>query len=225
MACQPQIAEAPFSFPPTEKPKRTLQVAFLVMDGVYNTELTAPMDIFQHTIFHDEHGMEVFLVAQNDDTVRTFEGLRLLPDYQFERDSLPPIDVLVVPSAEHHLDTDLKNEIMISWVRQVGENAQYVVSLCDGAFVLAQAGLLDEVASTTFPGDLDTYEKRFPQLDVHKDVQLVHDGKFITCAGGAQSFEAAMYLAEMLYGKKAADGIARGMVIDWQVEKVRKRVF
>ena len=210
-ACQEpgmEQAEA-FQFPETEKPDRRLNVALLIMDGVYNTELTAPMDIFQHTIFHDEYGMAVFTVAQNDDTVRTFEGLYILPDYQFERDSLPDIDVLVVPSAEHHLDTDLENEVMIDWVRQTGQKARYVMSLCDGAFVLAQAGLLDKVASTTFPGDLETYQQRFPQLDVHTDVQLVHDGKFITSAGGARSFDAAMYLAEMLYGKKAADGIAR----------------
>lgn len=226
LACQPSphSTEAPFQFPEVEKPARQLNVGILIMDGVYNTELTAPMDIFQHTIFHDEQGMQVFTVSQNDDTVRTFEGLHILPDYQFERDSLPQIDVLVVPSAEHHLDSDLKNTDMIQWVRETGQKARYVMSLCDGAFVLAKAGLLDSVASTTFPGDLQTYQKMFPHLDVHTDVYVVHDGKFITSAGGARSFEPALYLAEMLYGKKAAYGIARGMVIDWEVQNVRKFV-
>lgn len=226
LACQPKAPtqEPAFQFPEVVKPIKKLNVGLLIMDGVYNTELTAPMDVFQHTIFHNEHGMRVFTVAQNDDTIHTFEGLRILPDFQFERDSLPFIDVLVVPSAEHHLDSDLENEILIQWVRETGNKAQYVMSLCDGAFVLAKAGLLDSVASTTFPGDLDTYQKRFPHLDVHTDVYVVHDGKFITSAGGARSFEPAMYLAEMLYGKKAADGIARGMVIDWKVEEVLKFV-
>ncbi len=225
-ACQPAKPpqEAPFQFPEAEKPAKRLNVGLLIMDGVYNTELTAPMDILQHTIFHDEWGMNVFTIAQNDDTVRSFEGLRILPDYQFERDSIPFVDVLVVPSAEHHLDSDLENQALIAWVKETGLKARYVMSLCDGAFVLAKAGLLDRVASTTFPGDLDTYQKMFPHLDVHTDVHLVHDGKFITSAGGARSFEPAMYLAEMLYGKKAADGIARGMVIDWDVRKVRKFV-
>lgn len=226
LACQAEapVEQTPFSFPKAEKPTERWNVGLLIMDGVYNTELTAPMDIFQHTVFHDEYGMRVFTVAQNEDTVRTFEGLRILPDYQFERDNIPYIDVLVVPSAEHHLDTDLENEAMIRWVKETGHKARYVMSLCDGAFVLAQAGLLDSVASTTFPGDLETYQKRFPQLEVHPDVHLVHDGKFITSAGGARSFEPAMYLAEMLYGKPAADGIARGMVIDWQVEDLRMHV-
>ncbi|MCB0855121.1 MAG: glutamine amidotransferase, partial [Bacteroidetes bacterium] len=76
--------------------------------------------------------------------------------------------------------------------------------------------------STTFPGDIEKYKQTFPHLTVHKDVLFVHHGKFITSAGGAKSFEPALYLAEMLYGKKAADGIARGLVIDWDVDEVAK---
>ena len=60
----------------------------------------------------------------------------------------------------------------------------------------------------------------FPHLDIHKDVLFVHDGKYITSAGGAKSFEAALYLTEYLYGKDIARSLAGGLVIDWNVEKV-----
>ncbi len=210
----------PFLFPKVEPPTKQWNVAFLIMEGVYNTELTAPMDIFQHTIFHHPHGMKVFTVAKDKTPIKTFEGLAILPDYDYLNDSLPLIDVLVVPSAEHHLDTDLEDSVMIDFVQKTGTQAKFVLSLCDGAFVLAKAGLLDNVASTTFPGDIEKYKKMFPHLKVHKDVLFVHDGKFVTSAGGAKSFEASLYLVELLYGKKAADGIARGMVIDWEVNKV-----
>lgn len=191
-------------------------VAFLIMDGVYNTELTAPFDIFQHTIFREGiKAMNTFLVADTYEPITTFEGIRLLPDFNYTTDELPPIDILVVPSAEHHLDTDLDNTEMIDWVRRTGEQAMYVTSHCDGAFVLAKAGLLDHVASTTFPSDIDRYRELFPHLDVRDSVLFVHDGKFITSAGGAKSFEAALYLVEELYGKEIANSIAGGLVIDW----------
>ncbi|MEM7101893.1 MAG: DJ-1/PfpI family protein [Bacteroidota bacterium] len=209
-----------YTLPQVRLPEKTLNVGFLIMDGVYNTELTAPMDIFQHTIFHADPGMAVFTVANSDKPVKTFEGLRILPDYNYLEDTLPHIDVLVVPSAEHHLDTDLEDEAMIQFVHDIGSKAQYVVSLCDGSFVLAKADLLNERVSTTFPGDIAPYKAMFPHLDVRENVLFVHDGPFITSAGGARSFDAAMYLAELLYGKKAADGIARGMVIDWDVNQV-----
>ena len=211
--------------PRLEKPTKELQVGFLIMDGVYNTELTAPMDIFQHTIFHTDPGMKVFTIAKEKKPVRSFEGLVIYPDYSYLEKNYPEIDILVVPSAEHHLDSDLEDEEMIAFVKESGTQADFIMSLCDGAFVLAKAGLLDGLESTTFPSDIDRYEKMFPQLSVHREVIFVHDGKAITGAGGAKSFEPALYLCELLYGKKAADGIARGLVIDWDVHGLKKKIF
>lgn len=194
-------------------------VAFLIMDGVYNTELTAPFDIFQHTKFRQGiKQMNTFLVAKTLDPVVSFEGIVMLPDFSYMSDDLPTIDILVVPSAEHHMDRDLEDKEMIQFVQKTDKEAMYVTSHCDGAFVLAKAGLLDEVSSTTFPSDIDTYKEMFPDLDVRDNVLFVHDGKYITSAGGAKSFEASLYLAEVLYGKDIAKSLAGGLVIDWDLE-------
>ncbi len=193
-------------------------VAFLIMDGVYNTELTAPYDIFHHTIFRDSiKPMNVFTVANSNDAITSFEEIRILPDFNYLMDSIPKIDILVVPSAEHHLDSDLEDEKMLDFVRKTAKDALYVTSHCDGAFVLAKAGLLDGVVCTTFPSDINYMRKMFPSLDVRDSALFVHDGKYITSAGGARSFEAALYLCEKLYGKKNADDIAAGLVIDWDL--------
>lgn len=201
--------------------KGRYNVAFLIMDGVYNTELTAPYDIFQHTIFRDSiKAMNTFLVANTLAPVTTFEGIQLLPHFNYLEDSLPPIDILVVPSAEHHLDSDLEDEAMITFVRETAEEAEFVTSHCDGAFVLAQAGLLKERVCTTFPSDIGTMRERFPDHDIREDVLFVHDGKYITSAGGAKSFEAALYLAEHLYGAAIARRLAQGLVIDWDLSTV-----
>ncbi|QIE60554.1 glutamine amidotransferase [Rasiella rasia] len=196
-------------------------VAFLIMDGVYNTELTAPFDIFQHTIYRENiKAMNVFTVANTLAPITSFEGLRILPDYNYIEDKLPTIDILVVPSAEHHLDTDLEDKDLIAFVQKVDKEAQFVTSHCDGAFVLAKAGLLNSHISTTFPSDIDAMRTMFPSLDIRKDVLFVHDGKYITSAGGAKSFEASLYLCELLYGKKIAQSLAGGLVIDWDVTNV-----
>jgi len=207
------------SFPELD-PSR-FNVAFLIMDGVYNTELTAPYDIYQHTVFRDSiKAMNVFTVANTDKPITTFEGLRILPDFNYTKDPLPKIDILVVPSAEHHLDTDLEDEAMITFVQKADAEAMFVTSHCDGAFVLAKAGLLDNSVSTTFPTDIDSMREMFPRLDIRKDVLFVHDGKYITSAGGAKSFEASLYLCEYLYGKEIARSLASGLVIDWDLSEV-----
>lgn len=202
-------------------PSQKLNVAFLIVNGVYNSELVAPMDILHHTVFHTQKGMSVFTVAPDSVMITSFEGLKLIPDYSFLYDSLPSIDVLVVPSAEHSMDSDLENEALINFVKTTGGNAQYIMSLCDGAFVLAKAGLVDKKESTTFPSDIQRYKETFPQLKVHDGVSFVHDGKLITSVGGAKSYDPALYLSEILYGKKAAKGIAKGLVIDWNVEEIK----
>lgn len=210
---------------PKLEPNR-YNVAFLIMDGTYNTELTAPFDIFQHTIFRDSiKPMNVFTVANTDNAITTFEGMRIIPDFNYVNDSLPKIDILVVPSAEHHLDTDLKDDIMLNFIKKVDKEALFVTSHCDGAFVLAKAGLLNDAVSTTFPSDIDAMREMFPDLDIRKDVLFVHDGKYITSAGGAKSFEAALYLCEYLYGKDIAKSLAGGLVIDWNLDKVKHLVI
>ena len=197
------------------------QVAFLIMDGVYNTELTAPYDIFHHTVFREGiRPMDVFTVSAHKRPVTTFEGLKILPDYNYVTDSLPVIDILVVPSAEHHVDTDLENGVMLDFVRQTSRSAMFVTSHCDGAFVLAKAGVLDGHVSTTFPSDVEAYKEMFPHLDIMSDVLFVHDDKYITSAGGAKSFEASLYLCQLLYGKVIADQLAKGLVIDWNLDAV-----
>jgi transcriptional regulator GlxA family with amidase domain len=210
---------------PKLEPNR-YNVAFLIMDGVYNTELTAPYDIFQHTVFRDNiKAMNVFTVANTDSVITTFEGMRLLPDFNYTKDSLPQIDILVIPSAEHHIDSDLEDKAMIDFVKKVDKEAQFITSHCDGAFVLAKAGLLEDKVSTTFPSDIDKMRAMFPNLDIRKDVLFVHDGKYITSAGGAKSFEAALYLSEYLYGKDIAQSLAGGLVIDWNIDEVTHLVI
>lgn len=196
-------------------PKETLQAGFLIVDGVYNSELMAPYDIFQHTVFHTEGGIEVFTVAPTIDTITTFEGINILPDYSFA--NAPKIDILVVPSAENSMGSDLDNDELISFVRSVGTDAKYIMSLCDGAFVLAKAGLVDGKESTTFPSDIGKYRAMYPSLTVHEQVSFVHDQNLITSAGGAKSYDPALYLVHLLYGEPVAVGVGKGLVIDWKL--------
>jgi len=201
-----------------QKPTKELNAGFLAIEGVYNSELVAPYDILQHTIFHDKPSVRTFIVSPTTAPITTFEGITITPHYSFE--NCPPIDILIVPSAEHNMDSDLKDEKLINFVKERGKQAQYIMSLCDGAFVLAQAGLLDGLKCTTFPKDIQRFREMFPHLEVQEDVSFVHDGKAITSAGGAKSYDPALYLSELFYGQQKARNIASGLVIDWQLANI-----
>jgi transcriptional regulator GlxA family with amidase domain len=221
----PEPSAAPHSIrtpPPEDLPRdRALRAGFLIVNGVYNSELVAPYDIFHHTPFHTEPGpgIEVFTVSPDGEAVVSFEGLTITPHHSFE--TAPAIDILVVPSAEGSMDVDLENRELIDWVRETGQNAQFVVSLCDGAFVLAEAGLLDGHVVTTFPGDQDRFAETFPDLTLERKPGFVHDGKVMTSQGGAKSYDVAMYLVDHVFGEQVAQGVGRGLIIPWPPETMQ----
>lgn len=214
-AVTPDAAPVPGqSGPAADLPKdRSLRAGILVVNGVYNTELAAPFDVLQHTRFHTQPGMEVFTVSPDGKPITTFEGLKLTPDYSFA--NAPAIDVLVVPSARESMDADLQNQALIDWVRKTGGQARNVLSLCDGAFILAKAGLLQGIPATTFPDDYGRFSQQFPDLDLRINVSFVDAGKVITSQGGARSYEAAMHLVDRLYGRQVAEGIGKGLLVPW----------
>jgi transcriptional regulator GlxA family with amidase domain len=191
-----------------------LRAGFLIVDGVYNTELMAPYDVFEHTRHHaPDGGIEVFTVSPDGEQIVSAEGLRIVPDFSFA--DAPPIDILVVPSAEGSRDADLENTALVEWVRDRGSRARYVVSLCWGAFVLAEAGLLDGHACTTFPSDYARFASAFPEADLRFNVSFVHDRGRFTSQGGARSYEVAMYVVDHLFGADVAAGVGGGLLIPW----------
>jgi len=200
-----------------------LNAAFLCVDGVFNSELMAPYDVFQHSVFRDSlNYIECFIVTPDGKPFKTFEGITVTPQYSFE--NVPDVHILVIPSTETSMTDDLRNIAYMSWVKRTVRYASYVVTVCDGAFPLAGTGALDGRSATTFPGDLEHFAEMFPSVDVQMDKRLVVDGKFITSSGGAMSYEPAFYLIEKLYSKEHADRTAKGLVWPWQIEDVPRLI-
>jgi transcriptional regulator GlxA family with amidase domain len=191
-----------------------LRAGFLIVDGVYGTELTAPHDVLEHVRHHVAGGgIEVLTISPDGEAVTTAEGLRVVPDRGFS--DAPPLDILIVPSAEGSRDRDLADTELIAWVRRAAATAGHVVSLCWGSFVLAEAGLLDGRAATTFPADYDRFATRFPQVEVKVNVSFVHDGSVLTSQGGVRSFDVAMYLVDRLFGEEVARKVGDGLLLAW----------
>lgn len=181
-------------------------VGILIFNDVFITEFAAPLDVYKHT----GDKMNVFTVAPTSAAIRTYEGVVVHPDFSFE--NAPRIDVLVVPSGNGSLSSDLRNDALIGFVRKAAASAQFATSHCWGCFTLAKAGLLDGKECTTFPTSIDDLQKMFPSVKAQKDRRFVVTGKFVTSNGGLAAFEAALYVVEKIYGKETADKVAAGLV-------------
>jgi transcriptional regulator GlxA family with amidase domain len=182
-------------------------VAIVIMNDLFITEATAPFDVYKHT----GEDANVYFVAQSMDPITTYEGAHIYPDYTF--DDAPQPDILVVPSGNHSMDTDLQNDAYIGYIRTAAADAVYVTSHCWGAFALAKAGLLDGRRATTFPGYFDELRTAFPAIgEVVEDARWVEDGNIITSNGGLAAFEASLHVVETWLGAERADEVAAGLV-------------
>jgi transcriptional regulator GlxA family with amidase domain len=196
-----------------------LNAAFVCVEGVYNSELMAPYDVLQHTVFRDpDNYVRCFIVTPDGEPFETFEGITITPRYSFE--DAPSVDILVIPSTETSMSDDLHDEELIDWIERAASKADWVITVCDGAFPLAATGALDYRNATTFPSDREKLGEMFNKVDVRDDVRLVVDGKYITSVGGAMSYEPAFYLVERLYGRDHAERTARGLVWPWNLAAV-----
>jgi putative intracellular protease/amidase len=190
-----------------EKPQ--LNVAILIFEGVQIIDYTGPYEVLGSW-----HRRNVYTVAEKPDAITTNMGMRVVPNYTFENQPKP--DIMIIPGGgvRKHLD----NANVIKWVQDNARQARYVMSVCNGAFFLAKAGLLDGLEATTTAGLLDELRKLAPKTKVVSDKRFVDNGKIITAAGLSSGIDGALHLVEKLDGKGWAQAVAYGIEYNWQPE-------
>ena len=140
--------------------------------------------------------------------VRTSSGLKLAADTTLDDSDNP--HTLVVPGGQ---GTRSPDPSIIEWLRCRALHAQRIVSVCTGAFLLAEAGVLDGRRVTTHWGQCDTLARRFPRLDVDPEPIFVRDGNVATSAGVTAGIDLALALVEEDHGREAALTVARHLVM------------
>jgi transcriptional regulator GlxA family with amidase domain len=184
-------------------------VAVLVYDGV------AP---FELGVLHETWGtdrsdeglpvMDFALCTPVPGPVLTQGGFALLVDQDLSR--AKEADLIAVPACEEGRPVP---EAVLEALREGYARGAKILSLCTGAFVLGEAGLLDGRSCTTHWRHSDRLAARFPAAKVVPEVLYVDDGQVLTSAGTAAAMDACLHLWREEYGAAAASAIARRMVV------------
>jgi transcriptional regulator GlxA family with amidase domain len=190
-------------------------VLMVLFDGVQSLDVTGPLEVFAGANeWREAHGLEplydIRTASLGGQTVRTSSGLRLAPDEKLPQKRDPAPDVLVVPggAGARHGDPEL-----VTWLRTYGRDAGHLVSVCTGAFLLAEAGLLDGRRVTTHWAYCNVLAARFSDISVDPDPIFVRDGNVITSAGVTAGIDLALALVEDDLGREPALEIARYLVV------------
>ena len=189
-------------------------VLIVLFDGVQSLDVTGPLEVFAGANrWHsgrdqDRPAYLIRTASLGGGAVRTSSGLRLSPDEDLADKAEP--DVLIVPGGE---GTRRAEPALIAWLRVQGPRARRLVSVCTGAFLLAEAGLLDRRRVTTHWAYCATLAARFPEITVDPDPIFVTDGNVTTSAGVTAGIDLALALVEDDLGRDAALDIARHLVV------------
>ena len=149
----------------------------------------------------------VVMVSQDGEPVRGFLGASIIADHSFA--DCPPLDVIVVPGGQG-TRTEVDNPRMIEFVRAAGAGAEYVTSVCTGAFILHRAGFLSGRRATTHWGAIGQL-RELGDVAVSDSERWVRDGNVITSAGISAGIDMSLYLVSLLKDAQTAVNVQKMM--------------
>jgi len=186
----------------TAPPKK---VAILIFDDVAMIDYSGPYEVFSHA------GYNVYTVAATKHSIRSEEGLEVVPKYSF--DDAPQADIVVIPGGGYEAPS---NSAAVSWIKRQNAHDEHTMSVCNGAFTLANTGLLNGLSATTTAGNILRMKRTYPQIKVVNDQRVVDNGKILTTAGLSAGIDGALYMVGVLDGEDAAETIALMLEYNWQ---------
>jgi transcriptional regulator GlxA family with amidase domain len=186
-------------------------VVALVGTAIHPFELGVVSEVFGQDRSDDARlpAFDYAVCSAEQCPVPTTGGMMMQPSYGLDR--INTADLVVVPA--WRTDRVEPPPGVIEALRATIDRGATVLSVCSGAFLLAAAGLLDGRTATTHWYHVGELLRRFPHLRLDQDCLYVEDGPVITSAGTAAGIDACLYLVRREFGAKAANGIARRMVV------------
>lgn len=191
-----------------------MNIAIYIYENAEVLDFSGPFEVFStaNRFLPTEQKNNVFMVAETSDVVLARGGYQVLPKYGF--DNVPHIDVLVVVGGVH--TEEVKKPQVIKWVKEVSAKADLVASVCTGAFLLAEAGLLDNLKVTTHWEDMADLQADYPSLEVQGNVRWVDQGDIVTSGGISAGIDMSLHLVSKLTNLEVAGQTARQMEFDWR---------
>lgn len=147
--------------------------------------------------------------AETDRPLRALGGFRLTAEHGM--DEFTAADTLIVTAVP-----DVRGVIpaaLVAALRKAHERGARIVSICSGAFALAEAGLLDGRGATTHWRYADVFRQRFPKVLLDPDVLYVDEGRVLTGAGSSAGLDLCLHLIRLDHGSAVANAVARRLVL------------
>ncbi|WP_447760547.1 DJ-1/PfpI family protein [Sphingopyxis panaciterrae] len=180
-----------------------IQIVFLLFPGITQLDFTAPAQALSRM-----PGAHLAGAAANLDPIATDSGFSIVPTHDFA--TCPQADVLCVPGG-HGVADALADAAAIDFIKRQAAGAQWVTSVCTGAFLLGRAGLLAGKRATTHWG----YTHLLPLVGAtYAHARIVEDGNVVTSGGVTSGLDFALTLIARIRGDAVAQAIQLAIEYD-----------
>jgi transcriptional regulator GlxA family with amidase domain len=196
----------------------TKNVAIVIYEGIEILDFAGPAEVFaMASRMGSDRGrpaFKVYTVAASREPITSQGFVKITPEYTI--DDAPAPDLLVIPGGSS--DALIKSEKFMTWANGAVKDAEITLTVCTGAFVLADAGFLDGLRVTTFYNAIGRLREAAPKAIVEEGRRFVDSGAIITTAGVSAGIDGALHTVARLLGRNVADRTARYMQYAWTPE-------
>jgi transcriptional regulator GlxA family with amidase domain len=195
----------------------TTTIGIYLFDDVELLDFAGPYEVFttcSRVARRLGHALpfETVAIGASSAAVTARAGVGLLPAHTI--DAHPPLGVLIVPGGV--VDAQLRDRRVIDWIRRIANTTTLTASVCTGALLLAEAGLLDGRPATTHWEDLAQLRADYPAVHVRDEGRWIDDGDIVTSAGIAAGIDMSLHIVARLCGPELAARTARQMDYPWR---------
>jgi transcriptional regulator GlxA family with amidase domain len=190
-----------------------MNIGIYVYDQAEVLDFSGPFEVFSTATRICDTGkpFNTFTISETGGTVLARGGYSMNPTYGFHNH--PQIDVLMVVGGQHI--EEVKKIKVTSWIAKEAKSSKLVTSVCTGAFLLAEAGVLTTQNVTTHWEDIADLRKSFPRLTVHESKRWVDEGTVITSGGISAGIDMSLHIVSRLHSSELAEKTAKQMEFDW----------
>jgi transcriptional regulator GlxA family with amidase domain len=202
--------------------QRSIQVAVLAFETFASMPITGPIDILNKSsaVWNGIYGkalpygsFNVELVSLTKRPIKFGDNITICPHASVLTATKP--DLILIPSVGENVLEKLPSLLpFIPWIKQCSMQGARVASLCTGAFLLAETGLLDGRAATTHWFLADLFRKNYPKVRVHPERLIVDEGLVITSGAATSFLDLMLYLIQLYKGYEAAVLVAKAFLIE-----------
>lgn len=190
-----------------------MNIGIYIYDQAEVLDFSGPFEVFStaRRVCSEDRPFEVFLIAEKPGIVTARAGYHVSSEFSIQNH--PELDVLVVAGGDH--TEEMHKPPVLSWVRDQAAKIDILASVCTGAFILAEAGVLAGRKVTTHWEDIDDLRRQFPTLEVVENVRWVEQDNLFTSAGISAGIDMCLYLVSRLHSSELAEQTARQMDYRW----------